>query len=1109
MADKNLARSGPADLGHLSDDDPLAELARIVGYEPRNVPTAARPVPPKPIQEPTFDLESELLQEFARYDAPETASVDAEVVSGDVPAIDEVDRQVATEQSSIYVDSFVPAVESEDDSFGGQSSAYESGSDWREAASNLDEGFNSDAASSWFSARVEQELDQLLPSFHSPAIVQAEAAGETQRTSSEQHSEDVPPFLGLPPIEAADVSADPVGLDLDRELELSLGEAIEFSPSSQTASPVEHEADARSYAVEPLQPAIYDAAASGLAIVESNVQSGVLQESFVEALPVAEPTSHDVGGSSVTPVFEQALPVTPEFGQGGHFETAELPVEIEAVDFIPDWISEPHSETALSSAEEALSPAVAEELEAAAFDAEGTYEQAPVSRAENGYALDDLLAEVERYPVPEARSPLVAEPQVSRPRPGSLEGFSSVKFGRATPVAFKPQPIPAALPPVPEASLPEAPILPPVAAAAIEVEVPAVPTSAAFAPAPEEVPSDAPLGDLEDPFANFELDLSDIELDLDPAELSVPEEPSRVVVAPAPAPIPTTVVDEFKPVPVASSEPAFVSPVFAEPEREPQQVQDFDVVLPFDPSLIAETDTSVAPVAELDVPQLPVIDKEKPAAPHPEYDLDIDAEMAQLFADPAPSGGYARSATVATVATASVTKAREPDEFEKALEEDLRRSLSQPERQAIPLDAQQADEDYVGDGYDEPRRGKGLMIAAAAAMVVLGGAGVYAFIGGGGAVGDSSEPRIIMADKDPVKIVPEEKGGTTVPNQDKAVYDRVAGSSDANPQQEQLVTSTEEPVDVVQRTLTPESLPMDGPEDDLASATPDDASGNERLLPGVDDAAEATTGQNDKSPVVSARKVRTMIVKPDGTLVAREEPAAEAQSALAAPSEGAADAAVPTGGDAVANAGGAANAAADIGLREQNSEVDAARPDSLKEVADSAVAESTPIRTVKTTTIGNTAGTATDTSVAQPPVGEAAASAPVPAARPAAHPVDAVEAPAERGQVAEAQPTETAALAAEPAQSAPSAAAAPVANPGGYVIQIASLPSEEEAQKSYKSLSAKFSSVIGGRGVDIKRAEIPSKGTYFRVRIPAGSREEANALCGQYKSAGGSCLVTR
>ena len=81
--------------------------------------------------------------------------------------------------------------------------------------------------------------------------------------------------------------------------------------------------------------------------------------------------------------------------------------------------------------------------------------------------------------------------------------------------------------------------------------------------------------------------------------------------------------------------------------------------------------------------------------------------------------------------------------------------------------------------------------------------------------------------------------------------------------------------------------------------------------------------------------------------------------------------------------------------------------------------------------------------------------------------------------------------------------------PGSYVIQIASLPSEAEAQTSYNRLSSRFAGVIGGRGVDIKRAEIKGKGTYYRVRIPAGTRAEANALCERYKSAGGSCLVSR
>lgn len=77
------------------------------------------------------------------------------------------------------------------------------------------------------------------------------------------------------------------------------------------------------------------------------------------------------------------------------------------------------------------------------------------------------------------------------------------------------------------------------------------------------------------------------------------------------------------------------------------------------------------------------------------------------------------------------------------------------------------------------------------------------------------------------------------------------------------------------------------------------------------------------------------------------------------------------------------------------------------------------------------------------------------------------------------------------------------------MIQIASLPSEAEAQSSYAKLSSKFSSIIGGRGVDIKRAAIKNKGTYYRVRIPAGSKQEAAALCDRYKKAGGSCLVSK
>ncbi len=86
---------------------------------------------------------------------------------------------------------------------------------------------------------------------------------------------------------------------------------------------------------------------------------------------------------------------------------------------------------------------------------------------------------------------------------------------------------------------------------------------------------------------------------------------------------------------------------------------------------------------------------------------------------------------------------------------------------------------------------------------------------------------------------------------------------------------------------------------------------------------------------------------------------------------------------------------------------------------------------------------------------------------------------------------------------------ASAAGAGGYFIQIASQPSAELAQKSYTNMAQKYGSVIGGRSVDIKRADIPGKGTYYRVRVQGGSKEEAIALCGRLKSAGGSCFVTQ
>ncbi|MGL4490098.1 MAG: SPOR domain-containing protein, partial [Rhizobiaceae bacterium] len=80
---------------------------------------------------------------------------------------------------------------------------------------------------------------------------------------------------------------------------------------------------------------------------------------------------------------------------------------------------------------------------------------------------------------------------------------------------------------------------------------------------------------------------------------------------------------------------------------------------------------------------------------------------------------------------------------------------------------------------------------------------------------------------------------------------------------------------------------------------------------------------------------------------------------------------------------------------------------------------------------------------------------------------------------------------------------------GTYSVQIASTPSPEAAKSTYVALTRKYGEVLIGRGVSVQKAQVEGKGTVYRVRIPAGTKQEANALCKQYKAAGGNCFITK
>ncbi|MET3612803.1 hypothetical protein ABID16_001108 [Rhizobium aquaticum] len=487
--------------------------------------------------------------------------------------------------------------------------------------------------------------------------------------------------------------------------------------------------------------------------------------------------------------------------------------------------------------------------------------------------------------------------------------------------------------------------------------------------------------------------------------------------------------------------------------------------MPFDPTAITEIeDRMPASFGNMDVPQVPETEGETVPKPVSDFDYDIEAEMAELFA----MGSKTKTQGLNAPMLDEQNTAQEGDS--DGLANEIIRSIH--EAPAIPAGRafDMADVNAASTGFVA----RYARLAAFAAIVAFAGLGAVMLWRSGDVRGVTSDgtPRVIMADKSPIKEVPDEPGGKQVPNQDKAVYDRVAGKSAEVVKQGSLIANAEEPVNVAEKTLGDEAAVPQGAQapgvSDASAANDTDA-----RLPATP-SQPAADGQAPNESV-SPRKVKTMIVLPNGTLVARET------NAPATPTPQA----KPTAADAAMTAPAA------------TAKVEASQP----------AATITPAA-------GNTAPASQPTADKAPATKPVAT--PVPKARPADQPVNVVGTVTQRGNtitqpnLPAEKPAAQQAAATKPVQQQPTAVpAASNAPAGSYVIQIASLPSEAEAQKSYSNLSAKFSSVIGGKSPDIKPAEIPGKGTYYRLRVVAGSKDEAIALCARYKAAGGSCLVSR
>jgi hypothetical protein len=125
---------------------------------------------------------------------------------------------------------------------------------------------------------------------------------------------------------------------------------------------------------------------------------------------------------------------------------------------------------------------------------------------------------------------------------------------------------------------------------------------------------------------------------------------------------------------------------------------------------------------------------------------------------------------------------------------------------------------------------------------------------------------------------------------------------------------------------------------------------------------------------------------------------------------------------------------------------------------------------------------------------------PPPAAAPPSQAEEPPPPPMRRATVAAVPPP-----AAKPAPPPKVAAAPPpTASTGaGYVAVLSSQKTRMDALKAFADLQQKYGEALSNRVPDVQEANLGEKGIWYRVVVgPPGSREAANGVCSQLKSAG-------
>lgn len=130
----------------------------------------------------------------------------------------------------------------------------------------------------------------------------------------------------------------------------------------------------------------------------------------------------------------------------------------------------------------------------------------------------------------------------------------------------------------------------------------------------------------------------------------------------------------------------------------------------------------------------------------------------------------------------------------------------------------------------------------------------------------------------------------------------------------------------------------------------------------------------------------------------------------------------------------------------------------------------------------------------------------IPLQRPAQFAQQAAASAEPRPEIETAVPATT--PAATPSTTIPGATEVEaVANTAPAYVQLASQRTEAEARSTAQALVTRYGPLFGGANMEVQRVDLGTRGVFYRVRVPAGSLAEASNICTNVKAAGGDCFT--